>query len=524
MILKTRCPECKKPAVTVSERVLAGILFKTYQCGHEDPCPQLSPANFLDFTSMDGKHPYKFQVEGALFGIASNARCLIADEMGLGKTVQALMIAWSCPKELTRILVLCKAGLKSQWSKEVTRWCGDEWLGQVINNENDSFVPGVKALILSFDTLWRFKDIEAWVKRSRVKLVILDEVQHIKNSDSKRTNGVREVCRYVDHVVGLSGTPIKNHAGEYFPILNLLRPDLFPSKKHYDQVWVDSYWDGDKLKYGGLKNAARFFEFTKSFILRRTRQEVLPDLPSITRDYKFSELGPVVEEAYKSTLRDFQQYYNYGGINDSAIQKSANILAYLSKMRHLTGIAKIEPVIDYVQDFLESTDRKIVIFCHHKDVGAALLSRLEELREQYPQMGRGILSIQGIDADARAPIVEMFANPDFRVLIAGELASSEGLNLQFCSDCILMERQWNPANEEQAEARFIRIGQTALAVNAMYPIAVGTVDEFFSEIVEKKRGYCANVVDGVEYVWEESSLMQELAEVLAQSGGRKWGW
>ena len=527
MILKTRCPECKKPTVTVSERVLAGILFKTYQCGHEDPCPQLSPANFLDFASMDGKHPYKFQVEGALFGIASNARCLIADEMGLGKTVQALMIAWSCPKELTRILVLCKAGLKSQWSKEVTRWCGDEWLGQVINNENDSFVPGVKALILSFDTLWRFKDIEAWVKRSRVKLVILDEVQHIKNGDSKRTNGVREVCRYVDHVVGLSGTPIKNHAGEYFPILQIIQPDKFRTQAGFEQRWVDSYWDGYKMKHGGLKNSAAFKDYTKDFIIRRTREEVLPDLPVISRNYAFSELGPVVEDAYKKELEAFQNYYNYGGMEDTAFVRSSNILSYITRMRHLTGMAKIQPVVDFVKEFIRDTDRKIVIFLHHKDVAKTLLSLLQtELAnpDNGDFWGAEILALSAdLDSTARAEVVDKFHKPEYRIMIGSTLASGEGLNLQCCSDCIMMERQWNPANEEQAECRFIRIGQLADKVTATYTIAVGTVDEFFSEIVERKRGICANTLDNVEYKWEESSLMKELAEVLAVQGGKRWG-
>ena len=526
MILKARCPECKKPAVTVSERYLAGILFKTYECGHEDPCPQLTQANFIDFVSMDGKHPYSFQVEGALFAIESNARCLIADEMGLGKTQQALMPLWAHPKELKRALILCKAGLKAQWCREFSRWMNqsdeDNWYAQIIDAENIKSMPGASALILSFDTLWRFKDIPAFIQKNKIKYVIIDEVQHIKNGDSKRTNGVRKACNDVEHICCLSGTPIKNHAAEYFPVLNLLRPDLFPSKVNYERIWVDNHWDGYKMKYGGLKNAPRFFDFTKKFIIRRTREQVLPSLPKITRDYKFSELGPVVEEAYKNTLKEFQAYYNYGSVGASAIEKNSCILAYLSKMRHLTGIAKIEPTLDYVQDFLESTDRKIVIFCHHKDVGATLLSRLEQLPQDI--IGRGILTIQGINADSRASVVEQFAQPDFRVLIASELASSEGLNLQFCSDCVMMERQWNPANEEQAEARFIRIGQAATAVTAMYPIAIGTVDEFFSEIVEKKRGICANAIDGTNYVWEESSIMKELTEVLAQQGGKKWGW
>ena len=526
MILKRYCPECKVAVKqVVSERYLTGILFRTYQCGHEDPYPQLSPASFLDFTSRDGKKPYKFQIEGALFAIESGARCLNTDEMGLGKTVQGLMPIWAHRRELSPVWIQCKAGLKAQWQKEFTRWLGEDYMAQIVNKGTDPILPGVRGIITSFDTTWRFKDIPAFIQRCKIKSIIIDEVQHIKNGASQRTKGLQIACAEVTHVIALSGMPIKNHAGEYFPILNILRPDLFPTKSYFEQVWVDTYWDGKKLVKGGLKNPAKFQEYTKKFIIRRTREQVMPDLPKITRDFRYSELGPVVEEAYKDTLKEFQNYFNNQAAYDSAITKSSNIMAYLARMRHLTGIAKIESVLDYVEDFMTSTDRKLVIFAHHKDVGKVLYEKLEELRQAAPDTwGRGILNIQGINADSRAPVVEQFENPDFRILIAGELSSGEGLNLQFCSDCVLMERQWNPANEEQAEARFIRIGQKATSVSAMYPIAIGTVDEFLAELVEKKRGVCSNVVDGKEYIWNESSIITELAEILASQGGRKWGW
>lgn len=522
-IIKNKCPQCNKPAETVAEKLIAGIRINQYPCGHIEAVHQLEVRDFANFVSSDGHRPRKFQIEGALFGINGNARVLIADDMGLGKTVQACMIMATHPSELTKFLVLCKAGLKAQWTKEVARWCGSDWLPQVVSTEQDYLVPGVKGFVLSFDTLWRFKDIESWMQKARIKFIILDEVQHIKNSDSKRTNGVRLASRQVKHIVGLSGTPIKNHAGEYFTVLNLIRPDLFRTKATFDQVWVDTYWSGRTLKYGGLKDQKSFERYTKDFIIRRTREEVMPELPTVTRDFRFSELGPAVEKAYIDTFKQFQNYMNYDSIGVSAIEKQANILSYLSKMRHLTGIAKIEPVIDYTEDFIESTSRKLVIFAHHKDVGAALLERLSALCAANPEKwGSGVLNIQGISPDNRAPIIEQFALPGYRILIAGELASSEGLNLQFCDACVLMERQWNPANEEQAEARFIRIGQVSNKVTAMYPIAIGTIDEFLTELIEKKRQFMLNTLDGKEIQWNQSSIIQELAEILNQTGGKKW--
>ena len=86
-----------------------------------------------------------------------------------------------------------------------------------------------------------------------------------------------------------------------------------------------------------------------------------------------------------------------------------------------------------------------------------------------------------------------------------------------------LERQWNPANEEQAEARLERMGQLADKVTAIYWVAVQTIDEYFAELVEQKRYYFKQTMGDTEAIkWDETSLMKELMEVLAQKGLKKW--
>lgn len=514
MIVKKTCSQCSSQAILSKEYDIGNIHFSTYTCGHVVGKKHPSISDFKNFKSLDGYSPYKFQIEGAITALKSSGRFGIFDEMGLGKTVQALMVASALNE---KFLVIAKAGLRIQWSREIYRWL-DEGLAQIIESENEFIMKGARGYIVSYDMLWRFKDIEAFVRKLGVSYIILDEVQHIKNSESKRTNAVRTVSKTVPYLAALSGTPIMNNTGEFFPILNMLYPEKFPSLHRFEVQFVNSYWDGYKQKYGGIKNYKAFKEYTSDFIIRRTRQEVLPDLPRINRSYLFCELGGIVEEAYKATLKEFQEYYLYGGIGDSGLARSNNILAFLTKMRHLVGIAKVEPIVDYVKEFLTDTDRKICIFIHHKDVGFTLASRLRcsgiDVTELTADMDSMI---------ARPAAVERFRNSS-RVLIASTLASGEGLNLQFCQDCIIGERQWNPAKEEQAEARFPRIGSTADKINVLYPTAVGTVEEFFAEIVEKKRAICSNTLDGTELKWDESSIMKELTEILATSGGKKWNW
>jgi SNF2 family DNA or RNA helicase len=92
---------------------------------------------------------------------------------------------------------------------------------------------------------------------------------------------------------------------------------------------------------------------------------------------------------------------------------------------------------------------------------------------------------------------------------------------EVCSNCIVAERQWNPANEEQAESRLVRIGQKNGFVNATYPVASDTIDEYFTDIVERKRRYMKETLDGKSVTtWDEKSLLSELYDALTTTKGR----
>lgn len=527
MILHKHCKVCNKTAEQVSTRTIAGIKFVSLKCGHTITEKVLKTSD-LEITSEDGFKPYPYQIDGAKFGIEeAGGRVLIADEMGLGKTVQSLMIV---KKMNWKTLFVVKSGLRMQWLKENMRWLGIEYMPQIIEKEKQFLLPG-KGYIISIDLLWRFKELEKWIDELKVDAIVIDECQTVKNHDSKRTNCLRKLCDKVKYIIALSGTPIKNHAGEYFPILNMLRPEKFPSLVNFQRQWVDAYFDArsGKYKYGGIKNIDRFTEYTKDFIIRRSRKDVNDQIKLACgtepkRMWRFSELGKSVEAMYQLTMNEFTNYYMYS--NDSAFQRGSNILAYMSKMRHLTGLAKVEPVLNYIQDFIVENEytRKICIFLHHKDVAGLIRDGLEKIRQDWPaEFGESIAEIKSEDDMMRRNNqIEMFKSDKCRILIASTLASSEGLNLQFCSDFCFMERQWNPANEEQAEARFIRIGQEAEVVNGTYFVATGTIDEFFSELVEKKRAIMKNTLDKENIKWEESSLMKELAELLASQNMKKW--
>lgn len=536
---KLRCSQCDAVAEVSKSFEMGRETVHLLKCSHILRGDVLDKTDPSKIVSIDGKSPYRFQVEGIHFGEDSGARCLFADEMGLGKTVQAAGLVRLHP-ELAPVFIITKSTLKTQWQKEMIRWCGMEFLCQIIDGSKDQFIPGLRGYILSFDVLRRFvgkikpdmslpipervKQMEEsnpliqLIKKLKIKTIIIDECQAIKNPEAERTQQLRELAKHVEHIIALSGTPIKNNATEYFSILNILKPELYPVYSHFVFQECDMYYDGYKAKSGGLKNPKAFMEKTKKFIIRRERKDVLPDLPTITRNFSFHELAKEVQKQYIATLEEFEDEYNSGS---AGIAREGNILAFISKMRHLTGLSKVNPCIDHVMEFMGSTKRKLVIFVHHKDVGEILKIRLTSLFKEL-ELPEPLMLTSDLSPDARAAVVDKFMVGESRLMIASTLASGEGLNLQNCSDCIMLERQWNPANEEQAEGRFIRIGQLADKVTATYFVAVGTVDEFFSEIVERKREIITSTLGGEAIKWDQSGLMKELCELLSINGASRW--
>lgn len=555
-IIHKKCRICGKLAKELRSKTI-GEHFRlvTYECGHVVTEKVVKQVGYESFVSEHGHTAYPFQIDGMHFLERGGFRALLADEMGLGKTIQAILPIKAHREELTPYLILCKSGLRIQMLKMVLEWLGDEFMPQVIDSTSSHWMQQAKGYIVSLDLLRRIKNngkgrveaqknlanevfdmeihgapvvgaaddpLEALIKRLGIKYVIIDECQLIKNNDSQRTSAVRSICKHVDHVIALSGTPIKNNAAEYFPVLNILYPEKFPRYSSFQYEWVETYWDSYKYRMGGLRNPNKFKQYTQDFILRRTRAEVLPDLPQISRNFEFHEMGAEVEAMYASTYKQFQDEYFYGG--GTEFEKYSNILKYITEMRHITGMAKIEPCLDFVTEFMLETDRKLVIFVHHIDVATSLQIKIQRMLEGGGY-GYNVLRLEsGMLPVKKDEIVTKFTTGPNRILIASTLASGEGLNLQACADCIMLERQWNPANEEQAECRFIRIGQQSDKVFATYMIAVGTVDEFFTELVERKRAIMRQTLDGESYKWDETSLMRELAEVLALKGGKKWGW
>ncbi len=504
------CAICGQKAVEISHQVTEKERIINLACGHsykEVLADKVEPTWKFD----DGRQPYPFQYEGIEFARRAGFRVAILDECGLGKTLQGVGVLFRYPKEMGRTLIICKASLTYNWAREYSLCTGK--IPQILDSSANR-LDVLPVHIISFDTLSRAKGIEHW---NYYQTVIIDECQQIKNHDAKRTNAVRKVTRNAKYVIALSADPIKNHAGEYFPILNILRPEIFPSQHHFDREILSSYSSYGGTVRGGLRDPKRFAQLTKDFIIRRTVEEVKVQMPSVRRDVKFFQLGDEVKKAYQRELNDFNDFY----MNADEEQKSPeNILAYLARMRHITGFAKVLPTVEYVTEYLESKngDAKIVLFHHHEDVGELLNTSIEKY---FPN--RSLQMKSSDNAEERERKINLFKN-EKAVFIIPTLAGGEGINLQFCNKAVLMEPEWNPASEEQAfPGRFRRIGSTFAEVEGMIPVAVGTIDEFLEKLKAQKKQIITEAYTGERGTnWNQSSVIKQLAELLYTNGQKGW--
>ena len=555
--LQDKCPTCGKVAVMKSEKtiVMSGdttpnMRFTTLECGHVilKNIPKGTPFHKFQFGGSETcehkwekntcvlcnrKRPYDFQLKGMEFieaGLAVNHGAACFDDMGLGKTIQAGAVVYFHP-EYWPVLWIVKSALKYQTAHFIMNWMchGLETthIPQIINSSKDYLMPGVNHYIIGYDMLVPKTrtlkngtivnsgfNIEQF-NRVGIKCVILDECQQIKNVDSTRTQMVRKVVKG-RKVIPLSGTPWNNRGSELFPVFNMMDPTKFHSEEAFKRQWVDYYFQGAFRKEGGIRRIPQFKEYTKDLCIRRERTEVLPELPLVNRTKLNVVMSPQDETSYDEAVDEFVKWYEA----QAADMGGMAIIAAMAKMRHLVALAKIPTTLDYVEDFVDGTDRKLCVFAHHKDVQDILY---EEIKAKY---GKEIPVLQFVAGGDVFQTQEKFNSAPRAILVASQLAAGEGLNLQTCCDCLMHERQWNPGKEEQCEGRFIRIGSVATSVSAVYAHLEGltTTDPQLDAIIERKRIQFHSLHNKGEATrWNEDSIMRELAESIVSAHRRKKG-
>lgn len=552
--LQDKCPTCGKVAVLDREFEARDTKFTILKCGHmvSKPIPKATPYEFWVSADADpnckhewegsfcinckAKKPMPFQVEGMRAlekGLAIQKGFALFDEMGLGKTMQAFGYIRHHDDSLP-VLFVVKSGIMFQFFVQSMVWMGNEYFGQVIKTSQDPVIPGLKCYFISYDMLipktrkgkngkiiQQGFNIEKLITRG-IKTLVLDECQLIKNPDSARTQQVRKLAAAVENVIPLSGTPWKNRGSEFFAVLNMIAPTKFNSYKAFTDRWVDYIWDGNKYKEAGIRNVKAFKEFTKEILIRREYDDVMKEFPEVNRTLNYCEIDAVNQQMYDEEVSSFVKWWNdkvIGGEETTGNDFGPdNIMAKLARMRHILGLAKIPATLEYIDEFVEDTEKKIVIFVHHIDVGQILY---DKLFAKYGTEMPVLKLTSELGPDKRYELQETFNKSPRAIMVASTLAAGEGINLQTCSDAILHERQWNPANEDQAApGRFKRVGQVAKTINVICITGHDTVDDHLHGIVERKRRqFHAAMNQGEVPMWNQNDIMKELAEAIVRGAG-----
>lgn len=396
------------------------------------------PAGLMDFQAA-GVYHLEAQLQSGRRAVA----CM--DDQGLGKTIQAIGLANRLGAR--RLLVLCPAGLRLNWAREITKWHTDN-PGVTVAFTGKTKLCRTGTNILSYDLAASAKELDP-------ELVIIDESHYLKNYGAKRTRLVlgdyRE--RWPGLVGGapvlfLSGTPLPNgRPNELYPILRRCAPDVIDgmSYQRFLTRFCRFYENGNDIVITGAKNEDELYARLRGsgFMLRRLKQDVLTELPP--KRYQmvvFPAEGELKKVIAKERAFDAAEIIKHGApVGDSA----------LPELRREMGIAKAPACIGYITDLLEGGAYKVVVFAHHLEV----VRLLAEALDKY-----GALTITGsTSARNRQQAVDTFqGDRNFRVFIGNE-AAAEGITLTAACDVIDVEPEWVPGKNEQRYDRLHRIGQ-----------------------------------------------------------------
>lgn len=466
---------------------------------------KLPPDATLRVDYADALRPYQ---RSAVDWLCDHPRSILADEMGLGKTIEAIAtmhefgLRLKYPPEVgTAVLIVCPNAMTGTWHTELETWGGMD--SQVIDGKN----PAKRQAQLFGDTAvrivnWEKLRIMPDLTKVPWAAVIADEAHRAKNREAQQTKALWKLKAPVQ--LALTGTPIMNHPGELWAILRWLRPEQYSERVLGGGYWpfyysyVDDYLVGKHQRViCGVKNADKLrFELADKLV-RRTKIDVLPDLPEklptqiIEVDLKPAE-RKLYEEVEDAVLLDMQAYARklaleaYIGeedIDEQALDADTaekleeladmpldrlvgmveNAGARIAKLRQITAGAKVRHAVELITDEPETP---VAAFTWHVEAARNLASAL---RKHKLTVGE----IAGND-DPDGP-KDAFQLGQLDHIVITIAKGGHGLTLTRSAHPLLVEEDWTPANNDQAIDRTHRFGQK----NPVFPRALrvpGTVD------------------------------------------------
>lgn len=427
---------------------------------------------------------------------------ILADDMGLGKTLQILTLLEDSKdheeeKKRKASIVVAPSSLALNWESEAKKFTPNMKVlvikGTAEERKNRiQNIDKYDLIITSYDLLKR--DIENYIdKNYTFRYIIADEAQYLKNSNTQNAKTIKKMKAETRYA--LTGTPIENSLAELWSIFDYIMPGYLFSyqkfKKNYETPIVKQ---NDETSMKKLKM------LIEPFILRRTKKEVLTELPEKTVTVLDNEMKDEQKNIYLSYL--FQAKKEVADqIEERGYEKSTmKILASLTRLRQICchpslflenyneGSSKLEQCIEIVEEGI-SAGHKILIFSSYTSMFKIIQKRLNELNIKY------FLLTGSTKVDERIKLVEEFnKNEEIKVFLISLKAGGTGLNLTGADMVIHYDPWWNISTENQATDRAYRIGQKN-NVQVYKLITKNSIEEKIYELQQKKSELIDNMLD-----------------------------
>jgi SNF2 family DNA or RNA helicase len=436
---------------------------------------------------------YDYQLQGAIF-LACRGRCILGDDMGLGKTVQAMAAVELLARErgIERVLVVAPASVKYQWDTEIRRFTDRPV--QVIEGGQEIRLsqysePAFYRLVNYEQVLRDLEPLNAW----QPDLIILDEAQRIKNWESKISRAVKKLRSRYAFV--LTGTPLENRLEELYSIVQFVDDRRLgpPFQFLHEHLIVD-----DKYKLLGYRNLDKVRDKLAPILLRRTRGEVLSQLPERTDSTLYVEMTAEQRGPYEEQRTALARLLQKKILTDLDRKRVHCCIANLRMLCDSTWLfdkktnvsPKLEEFAELIQELGEEGAHKAVVFSQWETMLEKASERLRQLKIDHAFLhGR-------IPSKDRKAILQRFQEESAcRVLLSTD-AGGTGLNLQAADTVINLEIPWNAAVLEQRIGRVHRMGQSK-PVRVILLVTRGSIEERVLRTIEMKRALFTGVFDGV---------------------------
>ena len=418
---------------------------------------------------------------------------ILADEMGLGKTIQ--IIAFLLTEQYKRTFIICPTSLIYNWAEELLR-----------------FAPSLKVLIVhgpkrveTIDRISEYDVILTTYGTLRIDIenykdivfdyCIIDEGQNIKNASALNTKVIKEIKSKTKFA--LTGTPIENKLIELWSIFDFVMPGYLYSKEKFEEKFI----------LRGVDNLENLKLLIKPFILRRTKKEVMKELPDKVEKKFLVEMTGSQKYVYSNYLKRVRE------IMKNKKEGKIEIFSYLTKLRQICldpsliiedyngGSGKLEVAMELIKEHINS-DGKVLLFSQFTSV-------LDKIGERLNKEEIKFFHLDGktTPKDRHKRVKDFNCSKSAGVFLISLKAGGTGLNLTSANLVIHFDPWWNPAVEDQATDRAHRIGQREI-VEVIKLVAKGTIEEKIILLQEDKKELINNILTGE---LQNSSLLSNLS-------------